>query len=55
MAAKIFCRSLELSRTDLWICFMFGLLEGPYFAHVLISFWCDFDNKNYKIVKVSEF
>ena len=26
---------------------MFGLKERPYSAHVLISFWCDSDNKNY--------
>ena len=26
---------------------MFGLNERPYSAHVLISFWCDSDNKNY--------
>ena len=25
---------------------MFGLREIPYSAHVLISFWCDSDNKN---------
>ena len=26
---------------------MFGLKERPYTAHVLISFWCDSDNKNF--------
>ena len=26
---------------------MFGLTEIPYPAHVLICFWCDFDNKNF--------
>ena len=26
---------------------MFGLKERSYSAHVLISFWCDSDNKNY--------
>ena len=26
---------------------MFGLKERPYPAHVLISFWCDSDNKNF--------
>ena len=25
---------------------MFGSKERPYPAHVLISFWCDSDNKN---------
>ena len=39
--------SLSRARTALWICFMFGLTERPYSAHVLISFWCDSDNKNY--------
>ena len=24
---------------------MFGLKERPYSAHVMISFWCDSDNK----------
>ena len=26
---------------------MFGLKERHYPAHVLISFWCDSDNKNF--------
>ena len=26
---------------------MFGLGERPYPAHVVISFWCDSDNKNF--------
>ena len=26
---------------------MFGLKERPYPALVLISFWCDSDNKNF--------
>ena len=26
---------------------MFGLKERSYPAHVLISFWCDSDNKNF--------
>ena len=26
---------------------MLGLKEKSYSAHVLISFWCDSDNKNY--------
>ena len=26
---------------------MFGLKESPYPAHVLISLWCDSDNKNF--------
>ena len=26
---------------------MFVLKERPYSAHVLISFWCDSDDKNY--------
>ena len=25
---------------------MYGLKERPYPAHVLISFWCDSDDKN---------
>ena len=39
--------SLSRAWTAFWICFMFGLKERPYSAHVLISFWCDSDNKNY--------
>ena len=34
---------------------MFGLMERPYPAHVLISFWCDSDNKNFDFFHVSEF
>ena len=26
---------------------MFGLIERPYSGRVLISFWCDSDNKNF--------
>ena len=33
---------------------MFSLTERPYSAHVVISFWCDSDNKNYDF-SVSEF
>ena len=29
---------------------MFGLKEKPYAAHVLISLWCDADNKNFRIL-----
>ena len=38
--------SLSRAQTALWICFMFGSQEEPYPGHVLISFWCDYDNKN---------
>ena len=31
------------------------LRERPYSAHVVISFWCDSDNKNYDFFYVSEF
>ena len=34
---------------------MFGLTERPYSAHMLISFWCDSDNKNFWLSCVSEF
>ena len=34
---------------------MFGLKERPYIVHVLISFWCDSDNKNFAFFYVSEF
>ena len=37
--------SLSRAWIALWICFMFGLNKRPYSAHVLISFWCDSDNK----------
>ena len=30
---------------------MFGLKERPYSAHVLISFWCDSDNKNFDFLR----
>ena len=30
---------------------MFGLKERPYSTHVLISFWCDSDNKNYDFLR----
>ena len=29
------------------MCFMFGLKERPYPGRVMISFWCDSDNKNF--------
>ena len=34
---------------------MSGLKEGPYSAHVLISFWCDSDNKNYDFFTFQNF
>ena len=34
---------------------MFGLKERPYSAHVLISFWCDSDNKNYDFFAFQNF
>ena len=34
---------------------MFGLTERPYSAHVLISFWCDSDNKNYDFFTFQNF
>ena len=34
---------------------MFGLMERPYSAHVLISFWCDSDNKNYDFFTFQNF
>ena len=34
---------------------MFGLKERPYSAHVLISFWCDSDNKNYDFFTFQNF
>ena len=34
---------------------MFGLKERPYSAHVLISFWCDSDNKNFDFFYVPVF
>ena len=39
---------MSLSRvwTASWICFMFGSKELPYPGCVLISFLCDYDNKN---------
>ena len=43
--------SLSRAWTALWICFIFGLKERPYSAHVLISFWCDSDNKNYDFLR----
>ena len=30
---------------------MFGLRERPYSAHVVISFRCDSDNKNYNFLR----
>ena len=39
--------SLSRAWTASSICFMFGLAERPYPAHVLISFCCDSDNKNF--------
>ena len=39
--------SLSRAWTALWICFMFGLKERPYPAHVLIGVWSDSDNKNF--------
>ena len=34
---------------------MFGLKERPYSAHVLISFWCDSDNKKYDFFTFQNF
>ena len=47
--------SLSRALTALWICFMFGLTERPYSAHVLISFWYDSDNKNYDFFTFQNF
>ena len=33
---------------------MFVLRGRPYSAHVLISFWCDSDNRNYGVFYVTE-
>ena len=30
---------------------MFSLKEKPYSAHVVISFWCYSDNKNYDFLR----
>ena len=30
---------------------MFCLKERPYSVYVLISFWCDSDNKNYDFLR----
>ena len=34
---------------------MFGLKERPYSAHVLISFWCDSENKYYDFFTFQNF
>ena len=34
---------------------MFSLKEIPYSAHVVISFWCDSDNKNYDFFTFKNF
>ena len=34
---------------------MFGFKERPYAAHVLISFWCDSDNKNSGVFSFQNF
>ena len=34
---------------------LFGLKERPYSAHVLISFLCDSDNKNYDLFTFQNF
>ena len=34
---------------------MFALKERPYSAHVLISFWCDSDNKNFDFFTFQNF
>ena len=44
MAAKILCRSLELEPL---YGFVSCLVQRKDPTHVLISFWCDSDNKNY--------
>ena len=46
MAGKILCHSLELERLH-GCCFMLGPKEEPYPGRVLISFRCDYDNKNF--------
>ena len=38
--------SLSRAWTASWICIMLGSKEEPYPGRVLISFWCDYDNKN---------
>ena len=46
MAANILCHSL--SKLELLHgFFMFGSKGEPYPGRVLISFWCDYDNKNF--------
>ena len=47
--------SLSRAWTALWICFIFNLKERPYSTHVVISFWCDSDNKNYDFFKFQYF
>ena len=34
---------------------MFDLKERPYSAHVVVSFWCDSDNKNYDFFTLQNF
>ena len=34
---------------------MFGLKERPYPGHLLIFFWCDFDNKNFDFLMFQNF
>ena len=43
--------SLARALTASWICFMFGLKERPYPAHLLISFWCDSDDKYFAFLR----
>ena len=47
--------SLSRAGTVSWICFMFGSNERPYPGRVLISLWCDFDNKNYDFFAFKNF
>ena len=38
--------SLSKPWTASWICFKFDLKERPYSGRGMISFWCDYDDKN---------
>ena len=47
--------SLSRARTASWICFMFGSKELPYPGCVLMSFLCDYDNKNFFLLFLNFF
>ena len=47
MATKILCRSLELKPLHGFVSCLVQGKERPYPGRVLISFWCDSDNKNF--------